>query len=298
MIKGDKAVMTMTIMISANKKCGLAIKALQLNALFAALLTALLLFFPSISFAQELKQELKFVIQPILSAERTKAVYQPLAEYLTKKTGINVSIVTASNWMSYWETMKKANEYDIILDAAHFTDFRIKRLGYTVLVKIPDTVSYTLVTNDKNLVLDVKELTGRQIATASSPSLGGIRLAQMFPNPIRQPIIVETPDSIEAIDKVLNGDVTAAIIPTPLLNKYSELNPVITTAQVPHIAISVSSKISHKTRTAIKNALLFAADSEEGIKMLDAIKFPGFVNANPTIYAGQAKLLQGVWGYY
>ncbi len=282
-----------TKIISARKKNGIAIKTHQLYLLFTAFI-ALLLFSPSISFAQELK----FAIQPILSAERTKTVFRPLAEYLTKKTGIDISIVTASNWMSYWETMKKTNEYDIILDAAHFTDFRIKRLGYTVLVKVPDTVSYTLVTNDNNLVLDPIELTGRQIATAGSPSLGGIRLAEMFPNPIRQPIIVETPDSLEAINKVLKGDVTAAIVPTPLLNKYTELNPIVTTAQVPHIAISVSSKISHETRAAIKNALLFASENEEGIIMLDAIKFPEFVSANPTIYAGQAKLLQGVWGYY
>jgi len=288
---------------STNKKnkSPLPLHLFRLNTLFnssfnSLLLTfiAVILIFPSLCFSQELK----FAIQPILSAEKTKKVYAPLAEYLTKKIGITIKIVTASNWMSYWETMKKGKEYDIILDAAHFTDFRIKRLGYTVLAKIPNTVSYTLVTNDDDLVLDPKELTGKQIATPGSPSLGGIRLAEMFPNPIRQPIFIETPDSIEAIEKVLKGDVQAAIVPTPLLNKYRDLNPVITTAQVPHIAISVSSRVSKETRAAIKNALIFATDSKEGVEMLDAIQFPEFVNASPTTYAGQGKLLQGVWGYY
>jgi len=262
--------------------------------------TLLFTFSLSLSFISSTVQAdgLKFAIQPILPTDRTKTIYKPLAEYLSKKTGIKITIVTASNWLTYWELMKKGDEYDIVMDAAHFTDFRIKRLGYIVLAKVPDPVSYTLVTSEENLVIDPKELTGQQIATMGSPSLGGIRLAKMFPNPIRQPIIVETPNSMDAINKVLTGEVTAAIIPTPLLNKHADLNPVITTEQVPHIAISVSSKINNETRATIRNALIYATESEEGLKMLDAIQFPEFVAASPTIYAGQAELLEGVWGYW
>lgn len=240
---------------------------------------------------------LNLVVQPILPAKRTVTFYKPLADYLSAKTGETITIVAAANFMAYWETMKKNEQYDLILDAAHFTDYRIKKMGYKVLAKVPDKVSYSLVTAEDQLILEPNELIGKRIAIISSPSLGAIRLDHMYPNVLRQPVIVETSNSQEAIEKVLSGKAVGAVVPTPIASQYTNLNTVTTTPQVPHMAFSVSQKVSVNIAAMLKKALLEAADDPSGKKMLEAINFPGFVDANNEIYAGHAELLDGVWGY-
>lgn len=261
------------------------------------LMTILIFLFLSLFYTVSHARTLNLIVQPILAPKRSIEFYQPLAEYLSKQTGENIKIIAAVNFPAYWETMKKGKEYDIVMDAAHFTDFRRDRLGYTVLAKVPDTVSYSLVTDEEAMILDPEELIGKPIATMSSPGLGGIRLNEMFPNPLRQPIIMETPNSLAAVDKVKKGEAIAAIIPTPLLNSLEGLNTVTTTDPVPHVGFSVSPSVSKELQKTIKKALVNASKTDEGKKMLEAIKFPQFVDANAKIYDGQAALLEGVWGY-
>lgn len=239
----------------------------------------------------------RLAIHPILSPDATRKAYQPMANYLSKTTGQRIELVTAVNFLSYWETVKKDNTYDLALDGAHITDFRVERMGYTVLAKIPDVVSYSVVTHGDTLIIDPQELIGKTIATIGSPSLGAVRLAQLYPNPLRQPVIVEVDNSSEAIDKVVNKEVVAAIVPTPLLRAHPDLNVVSTTEQVPHIALSASPRVPPEVQQAIRDALINASKTPEGQAMLEKVNFPGFEPATSEIYAGYAKLLQGVWGY-
>ena len=109
--------------------------------------------------------DLVFIIQPILNEEQTKRAYQPLADYLSKIAGKRVVIRTLPNFVAYWEVMRLSNAYDLVLDAAHFTDYRAKKLGFKVLAKIPDTVSYSLIVGSGALVIDPIELIGKTVAT-------------------------------------------------------------------------------------------------------------------------------------
>jgi len=239
---------------------------------------------------------LKLVVQPILPAKQTRQVYGTLAAYLTRATGQPIELVTAQNFLTYWETMKRSR-YDLVLDAAHFTDFRDERLGYHVLAKIPDTVSYSLVTANDNLLFGPDELLAKRVATLSPPSLGAVRLAEMFPHPLRQPILVRVTNSVQAIRLLQQGKVEAAMVPTPLLNEYNNLNVVTTTAPVPHIALSAGPRVDARTRESIRRALVNADKTPRGRHMLQVLKFPKFVAADNAIYKGYAHLLKGMWGY-
>lgn len=238
-----------------------------------------------------------FVVQPILPPDQTTKAFLPLTEYLSKQTGQEIKLVTAINFLSYWETMKKGTQYDLILDAAHLTDYRLKRMGYKVLAKRADAVSYTLVTGDNADILDAAELIGKSIATIGSPSLGMLRVEQMFPNPLRQPVIVEVNNSIDSIQKVLKGEAIAAMVPTPLVGGFPNLITVTTTQQVPHTAISASPRVPADVQLAISKALIDASKTEEGKKMLQEINFPSFEKTDAKTYNGFAGLLEGTWGY-
>ncbi len=239
----------------------------------------------------------QLAIQPILPRDRTVKAYAPLAEYLSQATGETIRIRASHNFVDYWESMRQPPGFDLVLDAAHFTDFRNQRMGYTVLAKLPDTVTYSLVTREDTLLFEPAELIGKRVATIPPPSLGGLRLVEMFPNPLRQPVVVPTNNSQEAIDLLKHKQVLAALAPTPLIRGDDSLNVVVTTAPVPHMALSASPRVPARLRAKLRAALLEAGQRPAGQAMLKAIRLPGFVPADNRLYRGYARLLDGTWGY-
>ena len=236
-------------------------------------------------------------VQPVLPRDEIKRNYRPLARYLTEKTGHTIVIKAYRNFVTYWARMQKATDMHFILDAAHFTDYRVKRKDYRVLAKFPDTVSFTVVTGEENFVFEMDELISKRIATMPSPGMGAVRLNSMFPNPVRLPFYIEASDSVDAVKRVLDGYVEAAIIPSPLVGSYENLNTVISTEPVPHMGFSASPEVPDEVAAAVKQALIQAIDTLEGMKMLEQMRIEYFEDANDAVYAGYAELLDGVFGY-
>lgn len=251
--------------------------------------------------AHAAEAELVFGIQPVLSEAQTRTAFQPLADYLAKTAGRRVTIRTRPNFMAYWDDVRKGGIFDLILDAAHFTDYRVKKQGYHVLAKIPDSVSYSLIVSDRNPVIDPTELIARRVATLGIPSIGAVRLNALYPNPARQPTVVEVDSVEQAIQWLTEGKVHAAILPTPVVSQQMAqgggISVVLTTDPIPHIALSAAPSMDAATRERLRQALLAAHKSDEGRRMLGAIGFERFDPATPTLYDGQSKILKDYWGY-
>jgi len=267
------------------------------RAATSAALAASLSLTPAIADAADLV----LTVQPILSETQTRAAFQPLADYLTKATGRTIVIRTRPNFMAYWDDVRRGAGVDLVLDAAHFTDYRLKKHGYQVVAKIPDTVSYTLIVSDQNPIIDPAELIAKRVATLGVPSIGAARLNALFPNAARQPKIVEVDSAEEGMKLLLEGKVQAAILPTPIVSQQMAqgggITVVLTTEPIPHIALSVAPSIDSATRERVRAALVGADKTPEGRAMLQAIGFPRFDPATANVYNGQAKILQDYWGY-
>ena len=237
-------------------------------------------------------------VQPILPEKELIKSYQPLADYLSAETGHTITISTQRNFLFYWTKMRKREKgFDLVLDAAHFTDYRIKKQGYTVLAKLPDTVSFSIVTSEDSFILDVDELIGLRIATMPSPSLGALRLEELFTNPMRIPMYIWEINTTVAVEKLQNGELDAAIIPTRLASTYSNLNIVMTTEPVPHMGLSASPDVPEDVREKIRQALVNAHQSETGKAMLAELKTERFDPASSETYDGYSDLLKEVFGY-
>lgn len=242
--------------------------------------------------------EYMLAIQPILPQQQIIENYQPLADYLSAASGHTITISTHRNFLFYWTKMRKQEKgFDLVLDAAHFTDYRIKTQGYTVLAKLPDTVSFSIVTTEDNLIFDIDELFGLRVATMPSPSLGSLRLEELFPNPMRIPHYVWEANTTIAMTNLLSGEIDAAIIPTRLASTYSNINVVLTTPPVPHMGLSASPDVPQNVTDAIRNALINAGATEEGKNMLTQINMSHFEAANAATYDGYALLLKDVFGF-
>lgn len=245
--------------------------------------------------------ELVLAVQPILEEEQTRKVFQPLCDYLAKASGRVCRIFTSPNFYAYWDNVRQSKAFNLVLDAAHFTDYRTQKLGFEVLAKIPDTVSYTLITRDNDLILDASELVGKRVATLGIPSIGAARLNGLFPNPARQPVTIEVGAAEDGVRMLLDGKVFAAILPTPIVSQQmasgAKVSVVLTTDPIPHIALSASASLDANIRTALRNALLAAHNSENGRKMLKQIGFERFDPATTALYFGQGNILKEYWGY-
>ena len=192
---------------------------------------------------------------------------------------------------------KREKGFDLVLDAAHFTDYRIKKQGYTVLAKLPDTVSFSIVTGEDSFILDTEELIGLRVATMPSPSLGALRLESLFPNPMRIPNYIWEMNTTVAVEKLTSGEIDAAIIPTRLASTYDNLNLVMTTEPVPHMGLSASPDVPADVAEKIRQALLNAHTTENGKAMLTALKQDKFDPADSATYDGYSDLLKEVFGY-
>lgn len=53
-------------------------------------------------------------VQPALPPDQIQRNYQPLAAYLSKKTGHTISIKSYRNFLTYWIRMQKALDMDFI----------------------------------------------------------------------------------------------------------------------------------------------------------------------------------------
>lgn len=254
-----------------------------------------------VSPASQAAEPLVLAIQPILDEEQTRAAFQPLCDHLSRATGSDCSIHTSPNFYAYWDLVRRGNEYNLVLDAAHFTDYRVNNQGFEVLAKIPDSVSYSLVTQAGNFIIDSTELTGKRVATLGIPSIGAARLNALFPNPSRQPVVVEIANAEAGMKLLRENRVSAAILPTPVVAQQmaggEALHVILTTEQIPHIALSAAPSLPAHLRQKLRQSMMRAHDTQEGQAMLKAIGFERFDPATATIYQGQANILKEYWGY-
>ncbi len=237
------------------------------------------------------------LIQPVLPKAGILKAYQPLAEYLSNGSGQSIKIKAYNNFLGYWSAIRQVKDFDLVLDAAHFTDYRVQKKNYKVLAKLPDTVSFSIVTHEDNLIFDTDELVLKKVATMVSPAVGAIRLQNLFPDPIRQPKIVYAKNAEDAAKKVLNKKVFAAVIPTAMVSKYDALNTVYTTQALPHMALSASPEVPDEITTKIRQLLIDAKDTEKGREMLSKLNFTAFEPTDANTYKGYASLLNSVFGF-
>jgi hypothetical protein len=245
--------------------------------------------------------ELVLGVAPLLDETETRAQFQPLCDYLANAAHLPCRITTRPNFLSYWETMRRGKEYNLILDEAHFTDYRVQKMSYVVLAKIPNTVTYSLIVPRAAKLDDPARLVGRRIATLGIPSMGAALLNGLFTKPSKQPIPVEVDNAAEGFALLRDAKVAAAILPTPLVREEivrgAPFRVLLSTVPLPHMGFSAAPDISPELRQVLRQALLNANKTDAGRAMLASLGIERFDPANATVYAGQGQILKEYWGY-
>ncbi|MDD4965410.1 PhnD/SsuA/transferrin family substrate-binding protein [Halothiobacillus sp.] len=240
---------------------------------------------------------LKFAIPPFLPKAELEKSFGPLVQKLREMTGTTIEMEVFPNYLAFWQETRTGSPFDIALDAAPTTDFRVQRQHWHVIAKLSGTVTQSLVTGPNDAVLDPSELINKKIAVQPSPSVSALTLYQLFPNPVQQPQLVFVDSNRAAADAVKAGTVAAAVIPTPIAAGYPSLNVVTTTAPLPFLAVSVSPSVSPELAKSLQSALIRLSETPEGEALLKQSQLRAFTKATDRDYAGQEKLLEGTFGY-
>ncbi|ACX95268.1 conserved hypothetical protein [Halothiobacillus neapolitanus c2] len=240
---------------------------------------------------------LKFAIPPFLPKAELEKSFGPLVQRLSEMTGTPIDLEVFPNYLAFWQETRTGSPFDIALDAAPTTDFRVARQHWHVIAKLSGTVTQSLVTGPNDAVLDPSELINKKIAVQPSPSVSALTLYQLFPNPVQQPQLVFVDSNRAAAEAVKAGEVAAAVIPTPIAAGYPSLNMVTTTAPLPFLAVSVSPNVSPELAKSLQSALIRLSETPEGEAMLQQSQLRAFTKATDSDYAGQEKLLEGTFGY-
>lgn len=265
-----------------------------MSSIYPILLASACLLVISNATAQTLKPY-RVAVQPIQDAAATRKAFQPLIDYLSAKTGAKFILVTPPNFLVHASNQSNPGYADFILDAAHFTGYRCQQNQFTVLAKIDGEVSYSLVARNDSDVVDADDLVGKRLSLLSAPSIASVRLAQMFPNFLRQPVLRSADSAQQAIDSLLSGDVDSALVPTPMVAGRDQLQLIEQSESNPHMALSASSNVPKTLQAQVQQALTGLKDDPGGSNIRDGLHMPPFKASSCDEYLPYASLLLRYW---
>jgi ABC-type phosphate/phosphonate transport system substrate-binding protein len=266
-----------------------------------ALMLFLLTLAPSIFAAPK---PIVFSAPPRGTLKKETAVYQPIAEYLSRALGRPVVYQYPDNWLNYQKQMQQGH-YDIIFDGPHFIGWRMARIGHQPLVKLPGLLKFVVFTRANNKTIhSLDQLAGRPVCGLAPPNLATLSMYDQYPNPVRQPLVIGVKSFPEDYARVMDGGCMAGVMRDKMFfklqKKHGKAGRVVWTSRgLTNQGFSASKRIPAAVRKKIADALL----APEAKVPLEAFfnrfskKNKRLIPAQTQDYAGLGSYLRDVYGF-
>lgn len=238
-------------------------------------------------------QTITLAIEATFPRDQAEFVYEPLKNWLEKKTGLTVEIESADNYYFYWRSARN-NEPDFTLDASHVAAYRMQEKNYEPLARVQEDISYHLISNfepaDGQSIDEF--LVGNRVVTLPNPNLGSILFDQWFTDLFLQPQKIVTALSWEdAIEQVFAQSADAAIIPSSLFELYPNFVSLKESKPFPGLTFLASPNVSPQLKDSFKKAIISIGEDDESFDILAELNSDGFVEVNQADYKGLADIL-------
>ena len=236
------------------------------------------------------------VIEPTFPVEQGKQVYEPLRQWLSKKTGHDIEIVIDNNYYFYWRNAHGSRTPDFTYDAPHVAAFRAKKKGYKAIATTIEPLSYHLIALDEpqegQSIQDF--LVSKKIVMLPSPSLASIFFNQWFTDLFAAPNKdVSALSWQEAVEIVFDGGAQAAIVPDWMFNLYPNFTSLKQSENIPGTTFMASSHLPQEVINNFQTALLSLQNDEAAYDVLVELNTDGFKKPNLKEYDELTKLLTG-----
>lgn len=201
------------------------------------------------------------------------------SQYLEKKTGRKVSIVTAPNFKEFVERTKNS-EYDLIFTGPHHGRYAELHDGYQRIAMTRNKIQgYFLVSKDSPYQR-IEDLRGKTLAaTPPITLLTQIALAQLRQHDLKDSDykIIRTSTHSNSIYSVLNHDSDAAVTGIKMWRRLNskdkdQLRVLDTTEKVPGFMLMGNKTLSAETIKQLQTLLIRFDSTPEGQKYI----FKGF----------------------
>lgn len=242
--------------------------------------------------------EYTLTVEPNYPPNQAAQVYQPLLNYLAASTGHSFKLKTVTNYHVYWRDLGRGERTDFAFEEAHFTDYRINRLGFTPLVRVSDPTRYSLLTTAEIADDGLAGLIGQRIVSMPSPSLGYLVLMENYRNPMAEPAVKsEASNWKDGVEMIFAGEAEGAMVPDYIAQLYPNLVSLVDSRPFTGRALSAAGTVPQDVREAVTEAMLRLHEDPNQYEVLVELGATQFVRATPAEYAGNEKLLRSVYGY-
>lgn len=238
---------------------------------------------------------------PRETAEEARAIYQPVAEYLSTAIGRRVVYRHPGTWGAYRSEMLRGS-YDLVFDGPHFNSYRVEKLNHNILVRAPEVHEFAVIARPGSGFKQLSDLAGHSICSHAPPNLGTLVFLSHFDNPARQPVILDT-RGWEAIHAGVQGNrCRAGVIPLASLKKldpHGRMYVIFKSRPMLNQAISAGPRLSSVEQQKVTAALLSPAAAGPTARLRSEHKIgPAFAAATNKQYEGLSSYLRNEWGYY
>ncbi len=259
----------------------------------------LLAMFFSLFAAQSWAAEYTLAVEPNYPPAQAEQVYKPLLDYLSKSTGHTFKLKPATNYHVYWRDLRSGSKTDFAFEEAHFTDYRIERLGFTPLVRVAEPTSYSLLADATVAEGGTTGLIGYRVVSMPAPSMGYLLLGEIYKNPIAQPEILSVAANWrDGVEMIFSQETEAAMVPNYIADPYSSnLTVVSKSPEYTGRALSAGGTVPADVRKAVTAAMLKLHQDDALYEVLVELGASQFVETNAAEYKGSERLLRGVFGY-
>ena len=246
-----------------------------------------------------------FTAPPQYDEQTAREIYGPLIRYLELIIGENVVFEYPADWREYSTNMRN-DHYDIVLDAPHFSSWRMKHIEHEALVRLPGTLDYVIVTGkDQTYINGLRDLVSAQICSLVSPNLSTMTVYQLFENPVYMPQIKEIEGTYSDVYAAMKDrQCKAAVLQQTEYDALAEadknqLKIIAKSQPMPERTLTVSRRLRDKKRV-ITLMLTSVEGSRAGEKIFQEFGKPQqeFVPVKPEEYQDLDDLLSHVvWGW-
>lgn len=279
------------------------------GAVAAMLLTVLPLFFPA---SLQAAEELVLGVFPRRPANETRAMFQPLADYLGKALKRPVRLDVSPDFPAFWQALSSGRYQLVHSNPYHYVRAH-KEFAHRVILMNEELGQSQLraalwVRKDSGIE-SVEDLRGQKII------FGGGRMAMvsyvMTTDMLRQAglkdgdylkqFAINPSHAVKALyyrQGLAAGLSRLAEKLTSLqgMVDFSEMRPLLTSPPVAHHPWSVAPTVSAQQASQIRQALLSLRHIPAGKKVLSAAGLTGLRPANDNDYAPHRKIIRRVMG--
>lgn len=219
------------------------------------------------------------VVEPTFPVDQGKQVYEPLRQWLSKKTGHDIQIIIDNNYYFYWRNANGSRTPDFTLDAPHIAAFRSTNKNYTAIATTIEPLTYHLIALDVPAEGESFQdfMVNKRIVMLPSPSLASVYFNKWFTDLFAAPKKDVTALSWqEAIEIVFDGSAQAAIVPNWMFNLYPNFASLTQSKEIPGSTFMASANVPKAVVENFQNALLSLANDDAAYDVLVELNTEGF----------------------